>query len=140
KTDFFGNHVDIASVRVNVSPEKHKGIDMKNPFCFEPMTLEQFIDVHKGLTRGECLVLKALNESIICWDTWQTDLVEAFDKVKGHISPDQFGDICESLANKNLYRYIICESHNHPKKVIFFEGKRREIRQDVAKVFVLKGS
>ena len=27
--DFFGNHVDIASVRVNVSPEKHKGIDMK---------------------------------------------------------------------------------------------------------------
>ena len=27
--DFFGDHVDIASVRVNVSPEKHKGIDMK---------------------------------------------------------------------------------------------------------------
>jgi hypothetical protein len=26
KTDFFGNHVDIASVRVNASPENKRGI------------------------------------------------------------------------------------------------------------------
>ena len=115
---------------------------MIHPTCFEEMNNNQFAASINGLTPLESKVFKALNDSVfatgLSFDSlsMQTDLRDAYQKVKDSVSPQQFAGVCSQLAQKNLYRNIICDGYEFPKKVVQYEGRRIQIRTDIAEIIL----
>lgn len=115
---------------------------MIHPTCFETMTHKEFNDQVLSLTEKEALVYNALQKTVFATGlnfhdiSMQTDIREAYDLIKDQITPKQFSGLCGQLAQKNLYRNIIHDNYEYPKKVVSYEGRRIEIRTDIAEIIL----
>ena len=113
-----------------------------HPTCFDDMEKKEFAKQVEALTPLEAKVFNALNKAAFATGlnfetlSMQTDLREAYDAIKAEVTPQQFAGVCGQLAQKNLYRSVIHDSYEHPKKRVLHEGMTYEVRADIAEVIL----